>query len=237
MIQLRKKIISEQDNLSTLLYNRRKSMGLNIDKIANELGVHPKYLAMLENGNYGKFPSKPYDHQIVRKYSNYLDLNFQKVWNLYKMEKRIFNELAEEKKKNTEVKEMRGSKKLLSFINVPRIILNTSFAVLVLVIVGYFSWSVYNSVQPPYLELLTPDDNLITKEHQINVTGRTESGIKVTINGQAVVNDDSGFFQKEIELHEGINMIKVTAAKKHEYENTIYRQIMVVEDNIGLLEN
>lgn len=235
MIQLRKKLISQQDNLSSILYNRRKAKNVSIEELGMDLSIHPKYLKMLEDGDYSNFPDQPYSQQIIKKYSAYLNLNFQEIWHLYLLENKIFSELAEVKKQNREIRELKGWKKVLSFINVPRIILNASFAAVVLFVVAYFSWSVYHSVQPPYLEVLTPDDNLITRDHQIEIMGRTDAGIKVTINGQAVVNDDSGFFKKEIELHEGINVIKVTAAKKHDHENTIYRQIMVIDDSVGLL--
>ena len=234
MIQLKKKLISQEDNLSSILFNRRKARNVSIQQVSLDLSIHPKYLKSLEKGDYSEFPEQPYNQQIIRKYCEYLNLNFKEIWHLYLLENKIFNELADIKRKNKKIKGLKGWKRVLALINLPRIVLNASFAVIILSVVAYFSWSVYSSVQPPYLEVLSPDDNLITKEYQIEIVGRTESGIKVTINGQAVVNDDSGFFKKEIELQEGINVIKVTAAKKHEYENTIYRQIMVVDNSIGL---
>jgi len=236
MIQLRKKLISQQDNLSSILYNRRKSVGFSISKVSMDLAIHPKYLRMLETGDYSNFPGRPYDKQYLKMYCEYLELNVKELWNMFLVERDIFAQLAVVKAKEDERKELKGLKRFLSFINLPRIILNSTFAVLVLAVVVYFSWSVYGSSQAPFLEISSPQDNFITKSLSILIEGKTEEGTDVDINGQSIINNSDGSFKQNIDLHEGINLLKITASKKHHKENTIYRQIMVVKNEVTLIK-
>lgn len=236
MIQLRKKIISQQDNLSSILYNRRKAVGFSISQVSAKLGIHPKYLRMLETGDYSDFPGRPYDKQYLKMYCEFLNLNLKELWNMFLVERDIFAELAVVKARAVEKRELKGLKKIFSFINLPRIILNSTFSVLVLSIVVYFSWTVYGSMQAPVLEIFSPQDNFITKSLTISIEGKTEQGADVNINGQSVINNNDGSFNQSIDLHEGINLLKITASKKHHKENVIYRQIMVVENELTLIK-
>lgn len=232
MIELKKKIITQNENLPSLLYTARKSRNLSLSQIAMDLSVHPRYLRMLETGDYLGFPEAPYDYQIVKKYGDYLNQNSERLWAMYLAEREICGQLGNGNKKKIDVLPGQTSllQRITSLINFPRIILNSMFAVVVLVIGAYFTWNFYYSFQPPKLEIISPQDNLITKERQIVIEGMTEPGIDVSINGEMVLNDDSGYFKKEVKLHSGINMLKISASNKKKRENNLYRQIMVVEE-------
>lgn len=232
MIELKKKIISQNENLSSILYIARKAKNLSLSQIAMDLSVHPKYLRMLETGDYLNFPESPYDYQIVKKYSDYLGQNSDRLWTMYLAERKICGQLGKVKKKDNGVLPQQISlfKRISSLINFPRIIFNSIFAVVILTIGAYFTWNFYYSFQPPKLEIISPQDNLITKERQIVIEGFTDPGIDVSINGEMVLNDDSGYFSKEVKLHSGINMLKISASNKKKRENNLYRQIMVVEE-------
>lgn len=232
MIELKRKIISQNENLPSILYAARKSKNLSLSQIALDLSVHPKYLRMLETGDYVNFPEAPYDYQIVKKYGDYLAQNSERLWTMYLAEKKICGQLGNTVKKKSGVLSQDISLwgRISSLINFPRIILNSIFAVIILVISTYFSWTFYYSFQPPKLEIISPQDNLITQERQIVIEGMTEPGIDISINGEMVLNDDSGYFSKEVKLHSGINMLKISASNKKKRENNLYRQIMVVDE-------
>jgi transcriptional regulator with XRE-family HTH domain len=232
MIELKRKVISQNESLPGILYAARKSKNLSLSQIALDLSVHPKYLRMLETGDYVDFPEAPYDYQIVKKYGDYLSQNSERLWTMYLAEKKICGQLGNNQKKKIDVLPTNSSlwNRITSLINFPRIIFNSIFAVIVLSIGMYFTWNFYYSFQPPKLEIISPQDNLITKERQIVIEGMTEPGIDISINGEMVLNDDSGYFSKEVKLHSGINMLKISASNKKKRENNLYRQIMVVED-------
>lgn len=63
---------------------------------------------------------------------------------------------------------------------------------------------------PPELAVTSPKDGATTDDAKVTVTGTVEKGATVTINGNAVNNND-GNFSAEISLNTGKNSIKVVA--------------------------
>lgn len=64
---------------------------------------------------------------------------------------------------------------------------------------------------PPALSITTPQNDSTTNNSTIPVSGTTEPGSSVTINGFEVEVDEAGNFAKDISLAEGPNMIYVIA--------------------------
>jgi hypothetical protein len=70
--------------------------------------------------------------------------------------------------------------------------------------------TVHLDTSPPDLTLFTPRDGLWTNQSRVQVTGATEQGASVTINGQNT-NVVSTLFNGYLNLHEGANRIEVAA--------------------------
>lgn len=65
--------------------------------------------------------------------------------------------------------------------------------------------------QPPILMILEEIDGSITANEAVILTGRTEVGAKVAVNGNTVVVDENGTFIHSHSLVEGVNDITITA--------------------------
>ncbi|MGQ9582719.1 MAG: right-handed parallel beta-helix repeat-containing protein [Thermoplasmatota archaeon] len=72
------------------------------------------------------------------------------------------------------------------------------------------SMSIYMDTTPPDLSLFTPRDELWTDLSRVLVSGATEEGVTVTVNGQPV-NVVNTIFSTYVELVEGANRINVVA--------------------------
>jgi bacillopeptidase F len=70
---------------------------------------------------------------------------------------------------------------------------------------------------PPSLDVSSPSDgqkfdkNSIGSGNSINVAGKTDSGVNVTVNGFWAVVDDSNNFSYTLPLQNGDNQIKIVA--------------------------
>jgi bacillopeptidase F len=70
---------------------------------------------------------------------------------------------------------------------------------------------------PPTLDISTPSDgqgfnkNQVNTNNTINVTGKTDQGVSVTVNGFWAVVDDSNNFSYTLPLQNGDNQIKIVA--------------------------
>lgn len=65
----------------------------------------------------------------------------------------------------------------------------------------------------PYLNLSSPDDNKIIQggDKKVTVSGKTDTGVQIFINGSQTIVDKDGNFSTDIILNEGDNSISIKA--------------------------
>ncbi len=89
-------------------------------------------------------------------------------------------------------------------------------------------------LEPTQLEL-TNGENLFDKNiTKLNQTGKTEPNAIVTINGENVVVDKNGYFNKVLDLKNGLNIINVTAKAPFKSEFKTYAIVNRIEDKDGV---
>ena len=79
---------------------------------------------------------------------------------------------------------------------------------------------------PPYMIIKTPKDFDVIKENKIRISGETESGIPVYINGNIIDVDSSGKFETFYSLEEGFNKINIKAVDLGLNETVITKNII-----------
>lgn len=80
--------------------------------------------------------------------------------------------------------------------------------------------------QPPFLVVQSPLQQYISYEKSIEVTGQTEIGVNLTIQGKPVKVTSSGSFVYKIDLTHGENTIQVKATNPYGYSSEINRTVM-----------
>ncbi len=78
---------------------------------------------------------------------------------------------------------------------------------------------------PPYLSISNPSTDKFVTEKSILIKGNTESLSKVIVNGDEVVIDSNGYFEKQIVLSEGKNEIIVTSTDLTGNKATVRRLV------------
>lgn len=101
------------------------------------------------------------------------------------------------------------------------------FGLIILVFLGYFVYEGRGLFLAPSLTLFSPPENLITAERNIELSGQTEPGVRLTINGTPLLPDEDGFFQKTIMLDKGLNTLEIQATKRYARPKIIQRKILV----------
>jgi len=72
------------ESLGEKLKSARSEKGLSFDQISRETNISIRYLEALETENFSVFPGEPYVIGFLKNYSEYLDLDVQKVISLYR---------------------------------------------------------------------------------------------------------------------------------------------------------
>jgi hypothetical protein len=77
--------------------------------------------------------------------------------------------------------------------------------------VAYIIWQVWSINKTPSLQIFEPTNNAAVESSSIEVSGKTDPGMTVTVNGQNIFVDAQGSFQTQIGLTPGPKQIVVTA--------------------------
>ncbi len=200
-----KKILEE--NLSDYLCQARESLGLSLERLAEDLSVSKKYLIALENGDFKTLPPEVYALGLLKRYCKLLNIDEEKAIYLFK-KKRI--------------------KKNISFFARPVIYKNffdrfltyRNFVfflifVLLFLLIFYLVKTLYPLYTNPYFKLENPDlCQMTVSEEKIEIAGFVKAEEKIWINGEEINPDKDGRFVSSIFLKKGENRIQFKIINK-----------------------
>jgi len=123
-------------------------------------------------------------------------------------------------------KALRPVKRERAFVLSPKKIVLIVFCLFLLLVVLYFWRQINFLIKAPYLEVSQPFADITVTEEVFEIIGKTDSSAYLTINSQEVYIDKEGNFKTEIELSNGINIIKIESKNRFDKVNEIIRRII-----------
>jgi transcriptional regulator with XRE-family HTH domain len=226
------KIYLDGETVSEQLRSARQAKKIKLSQIAKKLNINEKYLASLEKDEYKELPHGVYGKNFLREYALFLGLDYNQLALDYETE---INILEPKRQKELFSKQVIKEQYLLAM---PKIFRNVLIFLVISVCFVYLGYRINKIISPPLLTITSPAANLITDKNALLVAGKTQAEANLMVNGETVLSDKNGNFSKIISLKNGINIITITARKKHGRDNTIVRQILVKNnqaDNSTLL--
>lgn len=217
------KIYLDSETVAEQLRSVRQAKKLKLGQIAKKLNIGEKYLTALEKGEYEKLPYGVYGKNFLREYALFLGLSYKKLAQNYETE---INILEPKKQKDLFSKQVVKARHLLAL---PKIFKNILIFLTIGVCFIYLGYRINKIISPPLLIITEPAVNLTTDQLFLAIAGRTETEANLIINGQTILTDKNGEFSQTINLKNGLNIITITANKKHSRVNTVIRQILVKE--------
>lgn len=215
-----KRPIAAQDTLGERLRQLREEARLTPEEIGAEINVAPKYIMAIEACRYGDLPGLVYARNFVRLYATRMRLPIESAMERFEQEYQVVKGTRAEAPRLVQ----RAQTDLPWVQRHFRFVLAST---VLLVVVGYFSWQVYSLLKPPSVTLVHPTTDVSTRDHAIVVQGSTEPETQVSINNEEVEVSKTGTFTVSIDLQTGLNVLKLTAKKKHSRERVILRNILV----------
>ncbi|MBI5153499.1 MAG: hypothetical protein HZA36_03525, partial [Parcubacteria group bacterium] len=86
-------------------------------------------------------------------------------------------------------------------------------------------YQVYNYLRPPFIVIMSPEDNMVSTEREIEIHGKTERGILVKINNEVVQGDEHEFRYRYF-LTPGVNILEIEAERRFGKKLHIRRIVM-----------
>lgn len=184
-------------DFKTLFNETLHNYGVGIAKLSETTGIPERYLEAMRSGNLGSLPPAPYVRGYLNKIGNLAGVNGEELWTAFKKDEQTKTSGSEDR-----LPENRFS---LQKINKGRVV---GLAVLVLLFAyGLFRFDVI--VGKPLLQISAPVEALFLSNEEIfELSGLAESRDKLTVNGENIIINEDGSFNKKWKLTPGINILE-----------------------------
>ncbi len=204
----RKKIQTE--TLSEYLAGVRQNLNLSLNEVSSQTGIQPKFLAALESGDFAVLPADVYVLGFLAQLARMYSVNSEELIEQYKKEKGIHKNLVKQGFASKILPRQIFGKVVIT----PKILSLAVGVAFVVMTVSYIVWQVWSINRAPSLKIESPENFSIIAGAAVEITGLTEPGMSVAINGQNVFVDSEGRFKTQLGLAPGPKEISVVAKNR-----------------------
>lgn len=202
-------------SLGEFLKTKRELKKLSLEKFSQLSKIPKKILISIENNDFSKIYDV-YLNLYLKRYAEILNLDYSDLQNKVPLKEISFSE-----------KNKKNYYKISKFIINPEILNSIFLIILFLAITIYFIYQLENLFGLPSLKINNPlDDVTIIESNSINIVGKTEKDNILKINNELTNLQDNGIFEKTINIHEGINIIKIEAISPRGKTNSAIKMII-----------
>jgi len=197
--------ITPSETLGEKLKRIREGLKLTLDDVEKNTKIRKKYIKFLEANDYTSLPADVYVRGFLKTYSKILRIDYKKVTDMYEKERGIIDNIKQVKKPNN-ISPLKSPKVIIT----PRAIAISFVAIIAFIILGYLGYQILSFTASPKLLISSPEDNLTTKKTFIDISGKTDPGALIFVNGQKVNTSEEGDFKVTVSIgQKGVNIIKI----------------------------
>ncbi len=186
-----------------ILKEKRETQNLDIKQISRELKIKAEYLQAFENEDFEAMPNEPYCLGFLKNYANFLNLEANKVLELYNESRKVFysediDEDADVCDQNSENKFGESSKQIFRKIATNRLLFFYILSGLLSVFIVLYSWIfcakiknfcenfAHNEIQKTnFIEL----QNNLEPAYILEINLKKACWLKIEIDGKIVLQE------------------------------------------------
>lgn len=201
--------------LRDVLLNAMEAHEVNISRLAELTDIPERYLIALRDNDVKKLPAAPYIRGYLMKIGQTLDIDGKNLWDIYKNQSPIKTSGIKDRLPINRFAIKSGNRKMIAL-----------GAVLALIIL-FLAWRGNDLLGSPRIDITNPVlNNYVVKTSPITLTGDINSRDKLTINGEEIIVDSSGHFEKNFPLQPGVNTVEFKVKRFLGKETMVVRQII-----------
>lgn len=200
-----------------ILKKEREKKGYSLSHIEKKIRVREKFLAAIEENNWGIFSSKIYVSGVIKNYALFLGVDPEKV-------------LAFFRRDYARREEVTFRKKVASRHLIPqtKLYATVGLGLLILGFVSYFAYQVNMFISPPKVKMLQPQTNTFKKVKQVEVIGKTEKEAVITIFNDQIFQNNDGIFIYEYTLKPGKNSLSIEVTGANGKKTIVKKEFYLV---------
>ncbi|MDO8575020.1 MAG: helix-turn-helix domain-containing protein [bacterium] len=218
----------QKTGLAEFLKGKRQEKNLTLERLSDLTKIQLYHLEALEAGQFEKLPPAVYCVGIFKRLSKFLDTDENEVMEAYRNELESSTSIASSDSAYSNFPFQMGNAPMVKresyFILTPNKLMVFAGGLLLALLLGYL-WYQFNFLMGPPNLAVMPSEDAVTKEETILVSGKTDNGIDLTINGENTYVDSKGSFEKNIKLAAGVNIIEIKAVNNFDKVTKIIRQV------------
>ncbi len=217
------------ETLGEYLSAVRAELGLTLEQVSQATGVYEKFIHYIETGKYHLLPPGVYVLGFLRKLAEVYKISADSLLEQYRKELGIVEHAAS--KKLAEEKSWKS--KLQKITITPKFLTVAGSGLVGIIAFLYIVFQVFAINKTPALAISEPHNDAVISGTSVNVVGKTEPGIIVSINGQNVFVDPNGDFHTTIGVAPGQKELRIDAANKFGKKNEQVLALRVEETQIA----
>lgn len=221
MANFERKELKRAHTIADKLKNFRNHKEISAELLAKKLNIPLKYILFLESGQHDSLPGDIYVRAWLKKIANFYEINANELLLDYQLEKKIVNKISS----GAEAK----NNKQINFLT-PRFIRWSIIWLVMGSLFVYLTYEIVNIIAPPDLQIISPSNNLKTKDLSVEIVGQTQAEAQLNINDELVVLDQDGRFKKTVNLTVGLNTLEISAKNKHSRTKKI--EILILRESL-----
>jgi len=211
----------QSKTVGQLLQAEREYLDIDIETVAQALHIKITHLDALEDNAFEQLPAAPFVKGYIVRYAEFLGLDAEPLLALLRRDfkksakgtlvpREFVNPMLESKR--------RWNRASFAFLGA---------VVVFLTLIGYVVAQWISLQQPPYLEIQQPEENQQVAA-QIEVVGKTDPDVELTVNAQPVSLQPNGRFETEVFIpRQGVTTITVQATDSRGKTQTVQRTVTV----------
>ena len=185
-------------SVGKLLKDARERKKLSLHDVEKRIKVREQFIHALEEDKWDAFTSQIYITGILKNYARFLELDEPKILAFFRREYERIEETKFKEKISSSYLSSDSKKTIIA-----------GFVFICILLVGYFSYQLFQYLKPPTIQILSPTSNTFKRELTIKIIGKTEKEAEVTIMGERVYQDKEGMFEYIMPLKQKENTLLI----------------------------
>jgi len=185
-------------SVGKLLKEAREKKKISLRDVEKQIKVREQFIRALEEDKWYVFTSRIYVTGILKNYSHFLGLDERKILAFFRREYERSEELKFKEKISTSYLSSDSKKTLLA-----------GFIFICIVLVGYFTYQLFQYLKPPAVHIVSPTNTIFKRELTVKVIGKTEKEAVITIMGERIYQNEKGIFEYNMLLKKKENPLLI----------------------------
>lgn len=209
--------------LGETLKELRKDAHITISQMAEKTKILRRYLEALEAGEYDKLPEPLYTKKFLKTYVQILGLDESYFLDRFEDECGTcdFVDQARLPRRRTSAK---------NFFIASKLVKSAIIAAIIIGITVYLTIQIIYIVAAPDIDIFEPKDGFVTTQATLNVSGRVQGPVSISINGLKIFLNAEGFFSEEVALERGLNLIEIEAKRRYSRVQKLHRRVILQQE-------